>query len=74
LGFLNPIIYQAFADDPTIFHDITIGDNKCTEDGCGAACKGFLAYKGWDPVTGVGSPNFAKLLDYVTSQVINKQY
>ena len=52
LGFLNPFLYQMFAAQPDCFHDITIGDNKCTEDGCGASCEGYLCAPGWDPVTG----------------------
>jgi len=72
LGFLNPLLYQAFAADPTIYHDITVGDNKCTEQGCGATCQGFLCAPGWDPVTGLGSPNFLKLSNYVTSHLEKK--
>ncbi|KAF5388188.1 hypothetical protein D9615_000691 [Tricholomella constricta] len=52
LGFLNPLIYSKAAAG---FNDITIGHNS----GCGTT--GFNATKGWDPVTGLGTPNFAKL-------------
>ncbi|KAJ6606083.1 subtilisin-like protein [Mycena vulgaris] len=48
LGFLNPWIYA----NPGAFNDITTGNNP----GCGTT--GFPALAGWDPVTGVGSPNF----------------
>jgi len=65
LGFLNPLLYQIYAKDPTSFIDITVGNNKCTEDGCGSGCEGFLCTKGWDPVTGLGSPNYPKLLAYL---------
>lgn len=54
IGFINPTIYT-----PTFmaaFNDITTGSNP----GCGT--EGFYAEPGWDPVTGVGTPNFAKLL------------
>lgn len=47
------------------FHDVTQGDNKCTESGCTSSCEGFLASKGWDPVTGLGSPNVAELEKYI---------
>jgi len=60
-GFLNPLIYNIFATDPTAFTDITTGDNICTEQGCAASCTGYLCTKGWDPVTGVGSPNYPRL-------------
>ncbi|KAH8082440.1 subtilisin-like protein [Cristinia sonorae] len=54
VGFINPAIYSsAFAG---AFNDITTGGNQ----GCGTA--GFTSTTGWDPVTGVGTPNFEKLL------------
>lgn len=65
LGFLNPLLYQIAEEQPSAYHDITVGDNKCTEDGCSSTCQGFLATKGWDPVTGLGSPNFPELLAYI---------
>ncbi|KAI0305677.1 subtilisin-like protein [Multifurca ochricompacta] len=54
VGFINPAIYSPkFAH---AFNDITTGNNPgCTTDG-------FTAVKGWDPVTGVGTPKFDKLL------------
>jgi tripeptidyl-peptidase I len=52
LGFLNPMIYSKAISG---FNDITTGNNP----GCGTP--GFNATKGWDPVTGVGTPNFGKL-------------
>jgi tripeptidyl-peptidase-1 len=68
LGFLNPLLYQMYAEEPTAFTDVTIGDNKCTEDGCFASCKGYKAAKGWDPVTGLGTPVTTKMLAYVEKQ------
>ncbi|RFU28816.1 hypothetical protein B7463_g7521, partial [Scytalidium lignicola] len=53
VGFLNPTLYQ----NPDAFTDITTGNNP----GCGT--NGFDAVKGWDPVTGLGTPIFSKLLD-----------
>jgi len=52
LGFLNPLIYSTAA---TGFNDITSGSNP----GCGTS--GFSVAKGWDPVTGMGTPDFVKL-------------
>ncbi|KAJ6515249.1 subtilisin-like protein [Mycena sanguinolenta] len=57
LGFLNPLLYSKAAGG---FNDITAGNNP----GCGT--EGFNATVGWDPVTGLGTPNFAKLLKLVT--------
>nr|ABB73029.1 family S53 protease [Phanerodontia chrysosporium] len=51
LGFLNPFLYA----NPGAFNDITSGSNP----GCNT--NGFKAAKGWDPVTGLGTPNFAAL-------------
>jgi len=72
LGFLNPLIYEAWASDSTLFNDITIGDN-CQSDKCsGPAMDGFLTAKGWDPVTGLGSPNVPKLRQYITSHAMKQ--
>ncbi|KAH7928646.1 subtilisin-like protein [Leucogyrophana mollusca] len=59
IGFINPSLYSSkFASS---FHDITSGNNP----GCGT--DGFSTAKGWDPVTGLGTPNFPKLLsDYLS--------
>ena len=53
LGFLNPLLYSTGA---SALNDVTSGNNP----GCGT--NGFLATAGWDPVTGLGTPNFVKLL------------
>jgi tripeptidyl-peptidase-1 len=52
LGFLNPLIYGSLS---TGFNDITSGSNPS----CGT--NGFSSKAGWDPVTGLGTPNFGKL-------------
>jgi len=72
LGLLSPLIYQAAAASPSCFHDITVGDNKCTEQGCAKSCQGYMCTKGWDPVTGWGSPNVQCLINYVSQQLDNK--
>ncbi|TBU22963.1 subtilisin-like protein [Dichomitus squalens] len=56
LGFLNPLLYSSAA---SALNDITQGNNP----GCGT--DGFPTSEGWDPVTGLGTPDFAKLLDVV---------
>ena len=46
LLFLTPLPLRGvywFADEPTAFTDVTVGDNKCTEDGCFSSCKGYSA-------------------------------
>ncbi|GBE84894.1 Aorsin [Sparassis crispa] len=54
IGFINPVIYTP--SFMAAFHDITNGTNP----GCGTV--GFYSQPGWDPVAGVGTPNFAALL------------
>jgi subtilase family serine protease len=63
LGFLNPLLYSMAAADSTTFNDITVGNNKASS---GYPCiYGFTTAVGWDPVTGLGSPNFGKILAYI---------
>ena len=57
VGFIHPVIYQ----HPEAFNDITVGSNP----GCNST--GFPAAKGWDPVTGLGTPNFAVLSQVLMS-------
>ena len=47
--------------------DITVGHNKCGAYGWMPVCceTGYTATVGWDPVSGVGSPNIAALREYV---------
>jgi subtilase family serine protease len=60
LGLINPLLYD-LASDPAIyaddFFDVTVGDNHVNGDW------GFYsASSGWDPTTGLGTPNAANLL------------
>jgi subtilase family serine protease len=49
LGYVVPLLYQAYASDPTIYTDVTTGNNKCTESCC-TKDYGYEATTGWDPV------------------------
>ncbi|KAK2462488.1 hypothetical protein APHAL10511_005458 [Amanita phalloides] len=51
LGFLNPVLYASSG----ILNDIIAGNNP----GCNT--NGFPAAPGWDPVTGLGTPNFPRM-------------
>jgi subtilase family serine protease len=74
LGFLNPFLYQMYAEKPSAFNDIVTGDNTCTEDGCQPGVGyGFYCAKGWDPVTGLGSPNFPEMLAYVKESAARRR-
>jgi subtilase family serine protease len=68
LGFLNEAIYR-ISDDAAAyakaFHDIQSGDNGFVfldEDNKVVHVAGFSATPGWDPGTGVGTPNAANLV------------
>ncbi|KAF8268014.1 peptidase S8/S53 domain-containing protein [Lactarius quietus] len=54
LGWLNPWLYGRGSKG---LKDVTQGENG----GCAIEGLGFPALEGWDPVTGLGSPNFGKM-------------
>jgi len=56
LGFINPWIYQTLASRPAAFYDVTSGRNN------GGSGEGFYAYRGWDPCSGVGTPNYVEMV------------
>ena len=58
MGFLNPFLYA----NPDAFFDVTIGSNKLDETAFPYPY-GFNCSQGWDPVTGLGTPHFGKLLE-----------
>jgi subtilase family serine protease len=60
MGNINPALYsiaQGKKQYPAALHDITVGNNDVAEIGGGYDTKA-----GWDPVTGLGTPNAAHLL------------
>jgi len=57
LGFVNPLLYGQ-ATSPGVFHDVTSGNNDIYK----ALGGEFKAGPGWDPCTGLGSIDGAKLL------------
>jgi len=71
LGFLNPVLYQMYCDESTILNDITIGNNWCTEDTCcptnnnGGSNFGYNATAGYDTLTGLGTPNVSKMMEWL---------
>ena len=59
LGVINPTLYQ-LADSSnhgTYFYDVTTGNNQTDP-----TIPGYPATVGWDPVTGLGTPNAAALV------------
>lgn len=57
-GGLNGLLYQASMSRKNTFHDITIGSNSTVSDPL------TVAKKGYDEVTGLGSPNVENLVSY----------
>jgi tripeptidyl-peptidase-1 len=57
MGYLNPWIYA----NPDMFLDIVVGSNAINRYGFPVRY-GFNCSRGWDPVTGLGSPMFDKML------------
>eukprot|EP01087_Luapelamoeba_hula_P001899 TRINITY_DN116_c0_g1_i1.p1 TRINITY_DN116_c0_g1~~TRINITY_DN116_c0_g1_i1.p1 ORF type:complete len:570 (+),score=74.79 TRINITY_DN116_c0_g1_i1:169-1878(+) len=63
VGFANPALYS-LAATRDVFNDITVGENNCCAGYPGQfiCCQyGFNATRGWDPLTGLGSPKFSNL-------------
>jgi len=58
LGFLNLMFYH----HPELFQDVTKGSNDVMGDG-----NGFQTAVGWDPVTGLGTPNVGAMLAFVAA-------
>ena len=60
LGLINPALYKIGADPTRYandFYDITTGNNTADP-----TIAGYSATTGWDPVTGLGTPNAANLI------------
>ncbi len=70
LGFLNPGLYTLARTSlyGKVFHDITTGNNSVAlsdSSGNEVDITGYPATKGWDPVTGLGTPDVAQLIKYL---------
>jgi tripeptidyl-peptidase-1 len=75
LGLATPVLHGMYYDDPSIYQDITVGNNWCTEGGCcptrpdGGSEYGYQAAVGWDPVAGLGTPNVGKMLAWLDNNI-----
>ena len=73
LGFVNPILYEMNKDN--IFNDWDTGNNWCTEYSCcptrsdNGSNFGYMAASGWDPVYGLGTPNFGKMANWLEKNI-----
>ncbi|KAK7000230.1 family S53 protease-like protein [Favolaschia claudopus] len=64
LGFLNPFLYA----NEGAFNDVVEGHNSGFR--CPASSVAFDAAPGWDPVSGLGTPNFPDLLAAALAPVV----
>lgn len=67
LGLINPALYQLSANPTSYaadFYDVTTGNNTADP-----SIAGYPATTGWDPVTGLGTPNAAALLPALVAAV-----
>ena len=77
LGFINQALYL-YSISPSkyaaLFHDITIGNNSVINfdaDLNPTSVTGFNATKGWDAVTGLGSPKVDALVSFLTKYTLS---
>jgi hypothetical protein len=68
LGFVNPALYALHRLERDVFRDVKEGSSKCPNQAMTGAmvgcCKhGFRTGKGWDPLTGLGSVDFERLME-----------
>jgi hypothetical protein len=60
LGPINPTLYSLASNPSTYssdFYDVITGNNQTV-----ASVPGYNATNGWDPITGLGTPNAAALV------------
>ena len=68
VGSINPVLYSIYYDTrlyKSVFHDIRSGNNNFFHAD-GSDLVGYKAAVGWDPVTGLGTPNFDKVVGRLT--------
>jgi hypothetical protein len=68
LGLVNPTLYRLASVEPSVFHDVSAGNNSvpCTASSANCGSNGFLsgynAVAGYDMASGFGSLDVAKLI------------
>jgi tripeptidyl-peptidase-1 len=74
VGYLNPLLYHIAENCKGCFNDISGGNNWCTEGGCcdNPTQFGYPGIVGFDPVTGLGTPNIGNILSYLDTLFDNK--
>jgi subtilase family serine protease len=67
LGYINPALYKIGSNPARYaadFYDVTTGNNHLDP-----TIPGYPATTGWDPVTGLGTPNAAKFVPDLVAAV-----
>jgi subtilase family serine protease len=66
LGLINPALYSLASgpDYAADFYDVTVGNNQAFSN-----VPGYSASPGWDPVTGLGTPDVANLVPALVAAV-----
>jgi tripeptidyl-peptidase-1 len=75
LGYLNPLLYSKILSHS--YNDITKGDNRCCmgQVDSGTCCPhGWFASPGWDPITGLGSPDIGKWLEVLLTDFTKTEH
>ncbi|ETI31125.1 hypothetical protein F443_21849 [Phytophthora nicotianae P1569] len=67
LGFINPLLYYLAETNPNAFNDVVVGNNGAPRGGNTPCEDSFSAAAGWDAVSGVGTPNFPVISEFITN-------
>lgn len=65
LGFTNPSLYTTLANAPSVYHDVTVGNNCAEGPDCTTAGNVYPATAGFDLATGVGTPKMGAIANYL---------
>jgi len=65
LGFTNPSLYRILTNAPSVYHDVTSGNNCAQGPDCTNAGNVYPATAGYDLATGVGTPKIGAIANYL---------
>ena len=72
LGNINPELYRLAQDSPSVFHDITAGNNSvpcaASSPSCSQGSFGYAAGPGYDLASGLGTPDLNNLVHQWSTQ------